>query len=130
MFKLEINIKLNWNSYIKAMKIKMTNKTWHFQKSLHLHETHFFLKIKPMYFVVIKPAMTYASIIWHKLKNGLKNKLNEKMLITQNKCLKTIIDIFKIKSIRVLKIKTQTFLLIIQLNKLQTKVRMRLRNMS
>ena len=62
--------------------------------------------------------MTYALKIWHKSTNKLKNGFDEKLLITQNKCLKTVIDIFKIISIRVLKMKTHMFLLIIQLNKL------------
>ena len=55
----------------------------------------------------------YVSIIWHKFTNKLKNESDEKFLITQNKCLKTMIDIFKITSICVLKMKSHTFILII-----------------
>ena len=41
-----------------------------------------------------------------------------------------MIDIFKITSIRVLKTKIHMFLLIIQLNKLQTKIKIKLRDMN
>ena len=39
-------------------------------------------------------------------------------------------DVFKITSIRVLKMKTHMFLLMIQLNKLQTKIKIQLHNMN
>ena len=66
-----------------------------------------------MYSAIVIPMMTYASTIWHKLTRKLKSGPNKKLLITQNKYLKTMIDIFKITSIHVLKMETHIFLLMI-----------------
>ena len=113
ILKLQIKIKSNWNSHIKIVKTKMMTQCITLLKIIVFTWKTFFSKTKPMYSAVEKPAMTYASTIWHKSTNKLKGGLGEKLLITQNKCLKTMIDVFKIVSIQILKVKTHMFLFMI-----------------
>ena len=77
---------------------------------------------------MIHPIMIYVLTIWYEFINKLNENSNDKFFVIQNKCLRLITNVFKIILIWILKIKMIGLLFNVHLNKLQTKIKMRLRN--
>ena len=128
VLKLQINIKLKWHFHMKTIKIKMITQCMTLFKILIFTWKTFFIKAKQIYSTMIHPIMIYALTIWHEPISKLNKNPNNKFFVTQNKCLRMIINAFKTISIWILKTKTVVLSLNIHLNKLQAEVRMRLRD--
>ena len=116
VLKLQINIKLKWHFHIKTFKILIF--TWKM----------FFIKTKQIYLMIICSIMIYTLTIWYEFINKLNENPNNKFFVTQNKYLRVIINVFKIILIWILKTKTIVLLFTVHLNRLQTKVKIQLRN--
>ena len=87
-----------------------------------------FRQTKQIYLMMIHLILIYVLTIWHEFITKLNKNSNNKFFITQNKFLRMITNVFKIISIQILKIKMIVLLFNVYLNKLQTKIKMRLKN--
>ena len=90
----------------------------------------FFIKIKQIYLMMIYLIMIYTTTISHEFIDKLNENPSVKFFVTQKKCLRTVINVFKTTSIWILKIKMMILLFNIHFNKLQTEIRMRLKNLN
>ena len=113
---------------MKTIKIKMIIQCMTLFKILTFIWKTFFIKTKQIYSVIICSIMIYTSTIWHEFINKLNENSNNKFFVTQNKCLHMITNVFKTISIWILKTKMIVLLFNIHLKKLQTKIKMRLKN--
>ena len=90
------------------------------KKFFHHDEINIFDEI---YLIII-----HTTTIWHEFIDKLNRNPNDKFFVTQNKGLRTMVDVFKTTSIWILKTKKMISSFNIHFNKLQTKTRMRLKN--
>jgi hypothetical protein len=64
-----------------------------------------FSKSRVVYIFVVCSIMIYVSSIWHMLKKK-RTSINEKLMMLQNKCLRIVINVFRVILIFVLKAET------------------------
>ena len=128
LLKLQIDIKLKWHFHMKTIQIKMIIQCIMLFKISTFTWKIFFIKMKQIYLMMIWSIMIYMSTIWHKFINKLNENPNDKFLITQNKWLRMITNVFKTILIWILKIKIIDLLFNFHLNKLQTEIKMWLKN--
>jgi hypothetical protein len=90
-----------------------------------------FRKTRMLYTFVIRSAFIYETTIWHTFKIK-KTKIINKLMIIQNKCLRNIVEIFRVTFVSIFEIETHVFFIDLHLNQLQThaRYRMRVENMS
>ena len=75
--------------------------------------------------------MTYESTIWHtsrELKES--NSIASKLIVIQNRCLRTVIEVYRVIFVAVLETETHILLIAIHLNRLQRNTRRRLKQES
>jgi hypothetical protein len=90
-----------------------------------------FRKIRVLYTFVIRSILIYETTIWHIFKTK-KTKIINKLIVIQNKCFRSIFEIFRVTLVSILEIETHVFFIDLHLNQLQThaQYRMRIENMS
>ena len=125
---LHLDPKLNWGSHIRSVKAKMATQTMALSRIAASTWGASFAKARQIYSAVIRPAITYASTIWHEPTDKLDGGPSDRLLTTQNKCLRTIAGAFKATPVRVLEAETFTSPLNVHLNRLQAEARMRMRD--
>ncbi len=81
-----------------------------------------FRKIRILYTFVIRSILIYKTTIWHILKTK-KTKIINKLAVIQNKCLRSIFEIFRVTFVSILEIETHVFFINLHLNQLQTHAR-------
>ena len=80
---------------------------------------------------IVTSTMTYESIIWHISKNFKEsNSIANKLIVIQNRCLRTVVETYRVTFIAVLKIETYISFIAIRLNRLQRNARRRLKQKS
>ena len=87
-----------------------------------------FARARQVYTAVVRPAMTYGSIVWHTPKDVNRNKsITSKLAVIQKRCLRTVAGAFKATPILVLEAETHIAPIDVYLDQLQAKARYRLR---
>jgi hypothetical protein len=78
-----------------------------------------FVRIKQIYTTMIRSTIIYEFVVWHILKKvkNVKSSIN-KFIIMQNKCLRTIVEAFRITFISMLKAKIYIFFMNAHLDQL------------
>ena len=129
VLRLQIDFRLKWDPHVKKIQTKMSKQKLALSRLTVSTWGATLAKIRTLYSSVVRPSITYISTTWKILKNihqhskTLDNKLN----VIQNDCLKTVIEVYKITSIKVLKAKAMTKSIIKHMNNLQVKTKFRLK---
>ena len=60
-------------------------------------------RARQVYAAVVRPAITYGSTVWHDISSLPKTskKIQKKLAVAQNKCLRTVAGAFKAVSISI-----------------------------
>jgi hypothetical protein len=128
---VQIDTRLKWSSHVRKIQEKMTKQIMIFTKlSIFIWKT-IFRKIRMLYIFVVHSIFIYDVFVWHILKNK-KSKMINKLAVIQNRCLRSILESFRVISISILKVKTHVVFINLHLNQLQIQIkyRMRIANMS
>jgi hypothetical protein len=128
VLNLQIDTKLKWDSHVRKIQKKMIKQsTILFKISTFIWEA-IFSKTRIMYIFVVQSIIIYVSSIWHTLKEEKKkSNISNKLAIMQNKCLRTIIEVFRVTFVLVLETKTFIAFIKMHLNQLQIIIKYRLR---
>jgi cytochrome c oxidase assembly factor CtaG len=74
-----------------------------------------FRKIWMLYTFVIRSILIYETMIWHTFKTR-KTKIINKLVVIQNRCLRSIFEIFRVTLVSILEIETYVFFIDLHLN--------------
>jgi hypothetical protein len=87
-----------------------------------------FARVRQIYTTMIRSTIIYEFVVWHILKKvkNVKTSTN-KLIIMQNKCLRTITEMFKVTLISMLEAEIYISLIDAHLDQLQTSIKIRLR---
>ncbi len=131
VLRVQIDIRLKWDSHVRKVEKKMIKQFMTFTKMSTFTWDVIFRKIRMLYTFVIRSALIYEATIWHTFKTK-KTKIINKLAVIQNKCLRSIFEVFRVTFVSILEIETHVFFIDLHLNQLQThaRYRMRIENMS
>jgi hypothetical protein len=131
ILKIQIDIRLKWNSHVRKVQKKIIKQFMIFTKMSTFTWDVIFRKIRMLYTFVIRSVLIYETTIWHTLKTK-KTKIINKLVIIQNKCLRNVFEIFRVTLVSILEIETHVLFIDLHLNQLQTHTRycMRIESMS
>ncbi len=85
-----------------------------------------FNKTRVIYIFLVRLIMTYIFSVWHMLKIK-KTSIDDKLTVLQNKCLRTISNVFRIILVSMFEIETHIVSINTHLNQLQVTTCLRLR---
>lgn len=124
---LQIDTQLKWGPHVKKVLQKMTQQTLALTALSTSTWGASLLHARRIYNAVVKPAMTYASAIWH-LPNELRGTKSNtaKLSPIQNRCLRAIAGAYKATPIPVLEAETYSSPLPLLLDSIQMDARRRL----
>ncbi len=131
ILKIQIDIRLKWNSHVRKIQKKMIRQFMTFTKMWTFTWNVIFRKTWVLYTFVIRSILIYEATIWHTFKTK-KTKIINKFAVIQNKCFRSIFEIFRVTLVSILEIETHVLLIDLHLNQLQThaRYRMRIENLS
>ena len=125
---LQIDTKLKWGAHIRKTQEKMVKQSMALTKISTSTWGASFARARQVYTAVVRPAMTYGSIVWHTPKDVNRNKsITSNLAVIQNRCLRTVAGAFKATPIPVLEAETHIAPIDVYLDQLQAKARYRLR---
>ena len=125
---LQIDTKLKWGAHIRKTQEKMVKQSMALTKISTSTWGASFARARQVYTAVVRPAMTYGSIVWHTPKDVNRNKsITSNLAVIQNRCLRTVAGAFKATPIPVLEAETHIVPIDVYLDQLQAKARYRLR---
>jgi hypothetical protein len=123
---VQIDTRLKWDSHVRKIQEKMTKQIMILTKLSIFIWRATFRKIRVLYIFVVRSILTYDVFVWHMLKNK-KSKIINKFAIIQNRCLRSIFELFRVIPISILKAETHVAFIDLHLNQLQTQIRYRMR---
>lgn len=126
---LQFDSKLNWKAHLKKIQRKMTTQKLALSRLTASTWGASMLKARTIFKAVVRPAITYASSIWRSpegLTTHLK-RLENKLRIIQNSCLRTVSGAYKATPIRVLEAESFIEPLAMHMNYIQAKFRERMK---
>jgi hypothetical protein len=126
ILRIHIDIRLKWNSHVRKIQKKMIKQFMTFTKMSTFTWSVIFRKIRMLYTFVICSALIYKTTIWHTFKTK-KMKIINKLVVIQNKCFRSIFEIFRVTLISIFEIETHVFFIDLHLNQLQASARYRMR---
>ncbi len=126
ILKIQIDIRLKWSSHVRKVQKKMIRQFMIFTKMSTFTWNVIFRKIRMLYTFVIRSALIYETTIWHIFKTK-KTRIISKLAVIQNRCLRSIFEIFRVTFVSILEIETHVFFIDLHLNQLQTHARYRMR---
>jgi hypothetical protein len=131
ILKIQIDIRLKWDSHVRKVQKKMIKQFMIFTKMSTFTWDVIFRKTRVLYTFVIRSIFIYETTIWHTFKTK-KTRIINKLVVIQNKYFRNIFEVFRVTLISILEIETHVFLIDLHLNQLQTHARycMRIENMS
>ena len=125
---LQIDTKMRWGAHVRKTQEKLTKQSGALTRISASTWGASFSKARQVYIAVVRPAMTYASAVWHTPKEIGKSKAaTSKLAVMQNKCLRTITGAFRATPIPVLETETHVTSIESHLEELQVKARYRQR---
>jgi hypothetical protein len=122
ILRIQIDIRLKWNSYVRKVQKKMIKQFMIFTKMSTFTWSVIFRKIRVLYTFVIRSAFIYETAIWHILKTR-KTRIINKLVVLQNKCFRRIFKVFRVTIVSILEIETHVLFIYLHLNQLQTHTR-------
>jgi hypothetical protein len=128
---VQIDTRLKWDSHVRKIQEKMTKQIMIFTKLSIFIWKIIFRKTRMLYIFVVRSIFIYDVFVWHMLKNK-KSRMINKFAVIQNRCLRSIFELFRVISISILKAETHVVFIDLHLNQLQIQIkyRMRIANMS
>ncbi len=126
VLRIQIDIRLKWDSHVRKVQKKMIRQFMIFTKMSTFTWDVIFRKFRVLYTFVIRSVLIYETTIWHTLKTK-KTKIISKLAVIQNRCFRSIFEVFRVTLISILEIETHVFLIDLHLNQLQAHARYRMR---
>jgi hypothetical protein len=128
MLKVQLDIKLKWDSHVKKIYEKMTTQMLALTRLTASTWKVCFKKTRRVYTAIVRSIITYEFSTWHALHKRSNSfmKLIKNLIDLQKQCLRTVCDAFKTTFHQLLDVETQISLIELSLTLLQTKTRMRL----
>ena len=130
---VQIDSKLKWGPHIKKIQDKMTRQTMALTKICASTWGASMLRARHVYTAVVRPAMTYGSVIWlpeenkkGKLPKWLENNLGK----IQNNCLRKVTGAYKATPIKELEKEAHIMPLPLHMQKLKANFQARIRDTS
>jgi hypothetical protein len=126
ILRIQIDIRLKWDSHVRKIQKKMIMQFMIFTKISTFTWDVIFCKTRVLYTFVIRSVLIYETTIWHIFKTR-KTRIISKLVVIQNKCLRIIFEVFRVTLVSILEIETHVSLIDLHLNQLQTHARYRMR---
>jgi hypothetical protein len=128
MLKMQLDIKLKWDSHVKKIHEKMTTQMLALTRLTASTWEACFKKTKHVYTAVVRSIITYEFSTWHASHERSNSfmKLIKNLIDLQKQNLRTVCDAFKTTFHQLLNVETQISFIKLHLTLLQTKTRMRL----
>jgi hypothetical protein len=117
ILRVQIDIRLKWDSHVRKIQKKMIKQFMIFTKMSTFTWNVIFRKTRVLYTFVICSIFTYETTIWHTFITR-KMKIINKVAVIQNKCFRNIIEVFRVTLISILEIETHVFFIDLHLNQL------------
>ncbi len=122
ILRIQIDIRLKWDPHVRKVQKKMIRQFMTLTKMSTFTWDVIFRKIRVLYTFVIRSVLTYGTAIWHTLKTK-KTRITSKLAVIQNKCLRSIFEVFRVTFVSILEIETHVLFIDLHLNQLQTHAR-------
>lgn len=89
---VQLDTKLTWYAHVREIEKTMIMQTLALAKITTSTWGATFAKAWHLYIAVVRPAMTYASTVWHALKEpkGLSMPIENRLSVVQNKCVRLV----------------------------------------
>ncbi len=126
ILKIQIDIRLKWDSHVRKIQKKMIKQFMILTKMSTFTWDVIFRKTRVLYTFVIRSILIYETMIWHTFKTK-KTKIISKLAVIQNRCFRSIFEIFRVTFVSIFEIETHVFFIDLHLNQLQTHARYRMR---
>ncbi len=128
MLKMQLNIKLKWDSHVNKIHEKMTTQMLALTRFIASTWEVCFKKTRHVYTIVVRSIITYEFNTWHASHERSNSfmKLIKNLIDLQKQSLRTVCDAFKTTFHQLLNVEAQISLIELHLTLLQTKTRMRL----
>ena len=131
VLKLQIDTTLKWDSHVKKIQKKKIKQSLTLTKISTLTWSASFIRTRYIYTAVMRSTLIFDLIVWHTFRQLKRAKsIENKFAIIQNRCFRTVIEIYKATAISILETKTHISLIAIQLNRFQRNARQRLAHCS
>lgn len=105
---VQLDTRLKWHAHVEEIEKKMTKQTLALAKITTSTWGATFTKARHVYTAVVRPAMTYGSLVWHAPKElkGLSKSAENRLAVVQNKCLRLISGGYKATPVQALEAET------------------------
>jgi hypothetical protein len=117
ILKIQIDTRLTWDSHVRKIQKKMIKQFMIFTKMSTFTWDVIFRKTRMLYTFVIRSVLIYETTIWHTFKTK-KKKIINKLAVIQNKCLRSIFEIFRVTFVSIFEIETHVLFIDLHLNQL------------
>jgi hypothetical protein len=128
MLKVQLDIKLKWDSHVKKIHEKMTTQMLAFTRLIASMWRVCFKKTRHVYTIVVRSIITYEFNTWHASHERSNSfiKFIKNLIDLQKQNFRIVCDAFKTTFHQLSNVEAQISLIELHLTLLQTKTRMRL----
>ncbi len=110
VLEVQIDTRLKWDSHVRKIHKKMMKQIMILIKMSTFTWNAIFRKTRILYTFVVRSIFIYETAIWHTLKTK-KTRIINKLVVIQNRCLRSIFEVFRVTLFSILEIETYVALI-------------------